>query len=117
VYATAYGRQEYRQQSLDNAHPVRLIIMALDMAIQACEQRDLVRGSRAVGALRDSLNLDFGEAAIGFLRLYQWCLDCMRAGDYDEAAVRLSALREAWAEVEKKLNPSAPAEYSTALAR
>jgi len=115
VYATAYGRQEYRQQSLENAHPVRLIIMALDMAIQACEQRDLARGARAINALRDSLDLDFGEAAFGFLRLYQWCLECMRAGDYAEAAQRLSALREAWAEVEKKLNPSTPLEYAVAL--
>lgn len=117
MYATAYGRQEYRQQSLDNAHPVRLIIMALDMAILACEQHDLVRGSRAVNALRDSLNLDFGEAAVGFLRLYQWCLECMRAGNYAEAARHLSALREAWAEVDKKLNPSAPPEYAAALVR
>lgn len=117
MHATAYGRQEYRQQSLDNAHPVRLIIMALDMAIQACAQRDLARGARAVSALRDSLDLDFGEAAIGFLRLYQWCLECMRAGDYDEAARHLSTLRQAWAEVEKKLNPSAPTEHAAVLAR
>lgn len=117
MYATAHGRQEYRQQSLENAHPVRLIIMALDMAIQACEQRDLARGSRAVSALRDSLDLNFGEAALGFLRLYQWCLECMRAGDFAEAARRLNTLRDAWVEVEKKLNPSISTEHLAVLTR
>ncbi len=102
----SYGSQEYRQQDVMGASPIRLVVMAYDLAIKSCEQREFIRATQAVSALRDALNFDYGEAATGLFRLYQWCLDCIRHEDYASALVTLRELREAWATVEKRLTPS-----------
>jgi flagellin-specific chaperone FliS len=103
VIQKAYGTQEYRQQDVMGASPVHLVVMAYDLAITACEKRDFVRATRALSALRDALNFDYAEVAIGLFRLYQWCLDCIRQEDYQTALVTLRELREAWSSVEKRL--------------
>ncbi len=99
------GVQQYRVQSVESASPVRLVVMALDAAVLACEKNDLARGTHIVGTLRDALNFDEQDAALGFFRLYQWVLECMRHGDWAEAAKVLRELREAWAEIERRANP------------
>ena len=101
----AYGSQEYRQQDIMGASPVRLVVMAYDLAIKACEQQDFTQAVKTIGALRDALNFDYGEVAVGLFRLYQWCLDCIRQGDYASALQTLRELREAWYTVEKRLSP------------
>ncbi len=100
-----YGSQEYRQQDVMGASPIRLVVMAYDLAIKACEQQDFIQATKTIGALRDALNFDYGDAAVGLFRLYQWCLDCVRQGDYDSALHTLKDLREAWSTVEKRLSP------------
>jgi flagellin-specific chaperone FliS len=103
---TAYSRQSYREQEVMGASPLHLVVMAYDVAIQACEQKNLARATQAVSLLRDSLNFDYGEAATGLFRLYQWTLDCVRNDNYSEALKVLRELRVAWATVEKRLSPS-----------
>jgi hypothetical protein len=44
---------------------------------------------------------------VGLFRLYQYCLDCIRQGDYASALSALRELREAWAQTEKKMSPAA----------
>ena len=106
---SAYKSQEYLQQDVMGASPVHLVVMAYDLAIKACEQKDFVRATRAVSVLRDALNFDYGDVAMGLFRLYQWCLDCVRQEDYTSALVTLRELREAWVTVEKRLSPVAAA--------
>ena len=101
-----YGSQEYRQQDVMGASPVRLVVMTYDLAIKACEQEDFVQATKTIGALRDALNFDYGSVALGLFRLYQWCLDCIRQGDYKSALHTLTELRDAWAAVEKRLTPA-----------
>ena len=96
-----YGSQEYRQQDVMYASPVHLVVMAYDVAINACEQKDFEKAVRAVTVLRDALNFDYAEVAVGLFRVYQWCLDCIRQENYHAAMRTLSELREAWAVVEK----------------
>jgi flagellin-specific chaperone FliS len=103
-----YGSQEYRQQDVMGASPVRLVVMAYDVAITACEQKDFTRSTRAVSLLRDALNFDYKEASLGLFRLYQWCLDCIRHDDYASALTTLRELREAWAAVEKRYTAPVP---------
>lgn len=54
------------------------------------------RATRAVSALRDALNFDYDEVSNGLFSLYQWCLDCIRGGDFEPALTTLTELREAW---------------------
>ncbi len=103
-----YGTQQYRQQDVMGASPIHLVVMAYDVAIASCEKQDFARATKAITILRDALNFDYAEAAVGLFRLYQWCLDCIRQGDYGAALQTLRELREAWATVEKRYMPLTP---------
>jgi flagellin-specific chaperone FliS len=100
----AYGALQYKQQDVESASPVRLVVMAYDMAIRACDQNDFETGYKAVVALRNSLDLDYPEFVVGLLRLYQWVIDSMREKDFDTAKSVLVELRDSWSTVEKRLN-------------
>ena len=99
--ATPY--KKYQQQDVMNASPLRLVIMTYDLAIRACEQQDFVKATKTISALRDTLDLDYPDVAMGLFRLYQWCLDCIRKNDYASAITTLTELRGAWAETEKTI--------------
>jgi flagellin-specific chaperone FliS len=100
-----YGINEYRTQDVMGASPVHLVVMAYDLAIVACEKGDFMRATKAISVLKDALNFDYASVAVGLFRLYQWCLDCIRQGDYDSALQTLQELREAWATVERRYMP------------
>ena len=100
----AYGASQYRKQDVESASPIRLVIMAYDLAIRACDQKDFQTASKAVSALRNELNFNYADVAVGLLNLYQWVLECLRSGDFDSAKHTLIELREAWSIVEKRLN-------------
>lgn len=98
-----YRTQEYRQQDVMSASPLRLVLMAYDLAIRSCEQKDFSRSTKSITVLRDALNFDYPEVSTGLFRLYQWCLDCIRQGDYNSALNTLKDLRDAWSQAEKNL--------------
>lgn len=104
----AYGTKAYRNQDVMGASPMRLVVMTFDLAIQACEGKEYVRASKVVSLLRDSLNFDYGDSAMGFFRLYQWCLDCIRKEDFESTLKVLHELRDTWATAESQM-ASAPA--------
>ena len=106
MYQSLYRNQEYRQQDVLGASPIRLVVMAYDLAIKACQQQDFIKATKSVSVLRDALNFDYPEVSVGLFRLYQWCLDCIRSGDYTSALNTLVELREAWAVTEKHLSTS-----------
>jgi len=104
------GSQEYRRQEVLSATPLHLVIMAYDLAIRACDQKDIATALNAVSALRDALDFEYGEIANNLLSLYQWCLDCIRKQEFESAKHTLVDLREAWITIEKQLNTrTAPA--------
>jgi flagellin-specific chaperone FliS len=99
----SYQSSEYRFQEVMGASPIRLVIMSYDVAIQACQQRDFSRATRAISVLRDALNFDYDETAMTLFGLYQWCLDCIRKDDYQEAVNILTDLRDAWVTAEQQI--------------
>lgn len=101
MYSRSY---EYRKQEVMAATPLRLVIMAYDLAIRSCDQRDLEIASKAIGGLRDALDFEYAEVALNLLGLYQWVLKLIRKGEFDEAKKTLVELRDAWVTVEKNLN-------------
>lgn len=79
--------------------------MAYDLAITSCEAKDFYRATKSISVLRDALNFDYPDVSVGLFRVYQWCLDCIRQGDYASAINSLKELRDAWAQTEQKLVP------------
>jgi len=100
----AYGINQYKKNDVEGASPIRLVVMAYDLAILSCEKQDTGKAINAVEALRKALDFDYPEAAGGLLALYQWILDCLRKRDFNSAKSILLDLREAWHSVERKLN-------------
>lgn len=120
MYQATYHKQ-YRQQDIMSASPLHLVIMTYDLGIRACEQKDFEKAIKTISALRDALDLDYPEVSSGLFRLYQWCLDCIRKGDYASTITTLTELRGAWVATEQKIAAErqspismAPA-YSTSL--
>jgi flagellin-specific chaperone FliS len=101
--ARAYGASEYRRQDVLSASPIHLVVMAYDLAIRSCDTRDFETAIKSITALRDALDYDYPEAAGGLLALYNWCLDCIRAEEFEAAKKVLVELRDAWSTVEKRL--------------
>ena len=102
MYQEAY-QKKYRQQDVISASPLRLVIMTYDLAIRACEQQDFAKATKTISALRDALDLNYPDVAVGLFQLYQWCLDCIRKNDYASALTTLIELRSAWAATEQKI--------------
>ena len=102
MYQEAY-QKKYRQQDVISASPLRLVIMTYDLAIRACEQQDFAKATKTISALRDALDLNYPDVAVGLFRLYQWCLDSIRKNDYASALITLTELRSAWAATEQKI--------------
>lgn len=96
MYQAAYRAQEYRDQEVTGASPLHLVVMAYDLAIRACEQKDFEKSVKTISVLRDTLDFDYPEVSVGLFRLYQWCLDSIRKGDYASALSILRELRQAW---------------------
>jgi flagellin-specific chaperone FliS len=90
----------YRMNQINGASPLDLLIMAYDAALASAGQGDLDRFTRAIGVLRDALDYSYdAEVALGFFRLYQYCADLARKGEFDEAAGLIRGLRDAWDQV------------------
>ena len=102
MYQETYHRK-YKQQDVMSASPLRLVIMTYDLAIRACEQQDFAKATKTISALRDTLDLNYPDVSLGLFRLYQWCLDCIRKGDYASAMTTLTELRGAWAVTEQTI--------------
>ncbi|MBV5323341.1 flagellar protein FliS, partial [bacterium] len=64
MYQSAY-RNQYQQQDVMSANPLRLVVMTYDLAIRSCEQQDFAKAVKTISALRDALDMDYPEAALG----------------------------------------------------
>jgi len=99
MIATAQPLQRYRQLQVETASPLQRTLMVYDVALVGCQQRDLQRTTEALNVLRNSLDMNQGEVAAGFYRLYQYCADLARAGQFDDTEKILRELVDAWVQV------------------
>ena len=95
----------YRQQQLSHAGRERLLLLTLETALRACQagRRGLLRG--ALEELISGIDLESGEIATQFLRLYEYLVYLDREGRMEEVESILRELLETW---ETALGPSGP---------
>jgi flagellin-specific chaperone FliS len=94
---------DYNRQEVMMASSVRLVVIAYDIAIEACEREDFNNATKTISALRDALDFEYGEMAVTLYGLYQWCIDCIRREEFHEAEKTSRELREAWVTAEQQL--------------
>jgi len=90
---------QYLLKEIMDASPQQLLIKVYDFAIINCQKKDMSKTNNALQLLINSLRFDNEEvksAAIGLLRLYQFCQEKMRQKNYDTVYKILTELRETW---------------------
>lgn len=105
----------YSANQVEGATPGQLMLQTYDYVIACCRRKDMVQAKKGLVELMGSLNLDQTDVAGPLFRVYEYCLDVVREGKFDEALGYLSELREVWADVVDKVESGAGAlEHETA---
>ena len=90
--------QSYQQSQVLGLDPVRLLLKVYDFTIVNCKKNDLTKASKGLVELISALNFDYAEMSLGLFRLYQYCMDRIKIGEFDEAIEILQGLRNSWSE-------------------
>ena len=89
----------YLVKDILEATPQQLVIKLYDLALISCKKEDLRKTNSAIQALTNALNFadeNAAEISAGLLRLYKFCQDQMRQGNYNIVIRILSELRDGW---------------------
>jgi len=89
----------YLVKDILEATPQQLVIKLYDLALISCKKEDLRKTNSAIQALSNALNFadeNAAEISAGLLRLYKFCQDQMRQGNYNIVIRILSELRDGW---------------------
>jgi len=88
----------YASSQVANASPGQLIVILYDYTIGCCRRGDLMNAKRGLVELSASLDLTYLDVAGPLFRVYEYLLDAVRAGRFEEAQSTLEQLRESWVE-------------------
>ena len=95
--------QTYATQAVEGAAPERLTLMVFDYILACIRRREVMKAKKGVVELMGTLDLDYLEIAGPLYRLYEYCLDLIRAEKFDEAEHLLGEIRQAWSQVVDKV--------------
>jgi hypothetical protein len=82
---------------------IRLIALAYDLAVLACERKDGEGAVRTVSLLREVMGCAGPDEVADLLGLYDWCVDRIKEGEYALAKQVLTGLRDSWKATEAAL--------------
>ncbi len=100
-----YGNQvaSYQRQEVITLSPGQLIEKLYSIGIKGCYEKDSSKVSRVLTELISSLDFTYKEIALGFYRIYEYCLRIVKAGKFEEVIGILKELEGAWKEATKDL--------------
>ena len=106
-----YGNQrnkhlQYQRNQIMSMTPAQLVLKVYDVAILGCKTKDSGKVSKALVELISALRFEHGEISLGLFRLYQYCLDSVKIGKFDEVTAILTDLRNTWLTVIKSNQPA-----------
>jgi hypothetical protein len=84
--------------------PVQFLIGTYDMAIEGCTNSDYKLATMSIHSLMLSLDVPHSRSAGRLFHLFEFCLDRLLNGDFQETKDVLEVIKEAWlkfAEFEK----------------
>jgi len=91
----------YLEQGIMTLSPLQLLIKAYDAGIAACNRKDKEKASIVLAELIDSLNFDQAEISTSLFRLYQFCMNDVKNGNFDTTLKILKELRASWIQVQE----------------
>ena len=86
----------YRTHSVLTLTPGEVIVKMYDIAVAALIARDGERACKVLVQLIDSLDFEYHEISVGLFRLYRYCMDEIKKGEFELPAGILRELRQTW---------------------
>lgn len=89
----------YLSNQILNASPEQLFIKVFDFAVVHSEKKDMIKTNNAIQELIGFLRFDdenYKDLAINLIKLYQFCQDQSRKGNFEIVTTILSELRDSW---------------------
>jgi len=101
--AIAYGCNSaqiktYQAQSVLSLTPGQLVLKAYDILLVALANRESGRACKVLAELIDALDFQYGDFPIGLFRLYRYCMEEIKKGEYEVPTKILRDLRDTWAQ-------------------
>jgi flagellin-specific chaperone FliS len=93
---TGYAASAYVTAQTQGMSQQQMLLQLYDFAVAGCVARDGRKATAAIVELIAALNFEYEEIATGLYRLYEYCLNEVRAKRFEAAHKILSGLREAW---------------------
>ncbi len=87
----------YRSNSVLGLTPGELVLKLYDMGVVALVAQDQQRAARVLAQLIETLDFRYHDVAFGLFRLYRYCMDEIKKGEYDVPTRVLRELRDTWA--------------------
>ena len=103
------GIDSYKANQVGGASPAQLILLLYDHVIRCMKSSDMRGASKGIVELMSSLDLDYNEISGRLFSLYEYCLDLVKKGRYDEATKIMSDMRQTWAVAIDQMTVQAPA--------
>jgi len=98
--STQHNRlNQYLVKQILDSSPEQIIIKIYDFAILNCARKDLIKTTKALQELINSLRYDDDgakEISIGLLKIYRYCQEEARKGNFDFVQQALTELRDTW---------------------
>jgi flagellin-specific chaperone FliS len=79
------------------ASPGELILLLYDHVLRCLNNRDVRGASKGLVELMGSLDLDYQDVSGRLFSLYEYCLDLVKSGDYEQASKIIGEMRQMWA--------------------
>jgi flagellin-specific chaperone FliS len=91
------GIDAYRTNQVMGASPGQLVLLLYDHVIRCLTDEDMRGASKGLVELMGSLDLDYQEVSGRLFSLYEYCLDLVKKGEYEQASKILTEMRQMWA--------------------
>jgi len=88
----------YRSNSVMGASPAQLVLKSYDLALAALRAEDGPWACKVLAQLIESLDFRYQEVALGFFRLYRYCMEEIKQGRLGVPTRILRELRDTWAQ-------------------
>ena len=95
-------------QEIISLNPVQQWIKTYDIVIDACDRKDASKVCAVITGLIDSLSFDYPEIAKSLLRLYEYCMDEVKSGNFDIPLKIFKETREPWVQAQGRVQADIP---------
>ncbi len=98
AYSASWNQlNSYRNQAVISLTPGELLLKTYDVILGALEVEDAERACRGLSQLIDCLDFRYREVAVGLFRLYRYCMEQTKKGEFNAVAAIITDLRQTWA--------------------